>query len=188
MNAGAIRRILAVLAVAALTLVSAGAAPAAARVTQGEMELALFFDDRGYALVTGPTFEEGCAGNLPIVTSRVIEKRNLRIEHGRGTNFAFLYDLEAEGATNAWNMIEIVCEALAAGEPMPEPLAQGTTHDRLTNWERPDRTGQLDWSFGTLRTPDGDPVRVSARSSFTEFTSGNRPPRQRQILRVRGLD
>ncbi|MCA1784105.1 MAG: hypothetical protein ABR616_03875 [Dermatophilaceae bacterium] len=159
-------RKIAAAAAAAVTGLTLGAAPATAGVSSsGESELALFYFDDEYALFTGPPFDEGCRGEgFQRVTSHVVETPSgIYNEHASGENLALLYDLEAEGVSSGFELLEKACAALEAGETMPEPVAEGTTSDRRQAWEGIDKFHYRDTAVGTLKTPDGQTLKVHGR-------------------------
>jgi hypothetical protein len=179
MNSSTTRRVLAVVSATALACLTLGAAPAAAGVSgTGETEVALFVSNDKYALFTGPPFDQGCAneGFLRVASHVVQAPSGFFTEQARGENPALLYDLEAEGVSDHFQLLDKACSAYEAGEPLPVPIATGTTSDRLRYWGDDDVLQYMDRAIGTLVTPEGRTVKVNGTTRATITFSDEAPP------------
>jgi hypothetical protein len=179
MTTSTTQRFLATTAALALAGLTLGAAPASAGVSgTGETEVALFVSNDEYALFTGPPFEEGCANQgFLLATSHVVQAPSgFFTEQASGSNHALLYDLEAEGVSNHFELLDKACSAFEAGEPLPTPVAEGSTSDRLAYWGDEDVVEYRDRAIGTLVTPDGRQLRVNGTTRATLTFTGEGPP------------
>ena len=173
------RRILAATATAALAAVTLGSAPASAGVSgTGETEVALFVSNDKYALFTGPPFELGCVGEgfLQAASHVVDAPSGFFTEQAKGENFASLYDLQAEGVSDHFELLDKVLTACETGDPLPVPIATGTTSDRLAYWGDDDVLNYRDRAIGTLMTPDGQKLKVNGTTRATLTFTGEGPP------------
>ncbi len=192
MNASTAHRTLAATAATALTALTLGVAPASAGVSStGEARVATFYSNDEYALFTGPPFEQGCLdeGFLTAAAHVVEAPGGIYTERASGENLALLYDLEAEGASDGIELLENACAALEAGDPMPVPVAEGTTSDRFNVWESSDGTVYRDQAIGTLETPDGRELKVHGRYSLSITFPDDGPPQvtESETLTVHAL-
>jgi hypothetical protein len=153
-------------AATALLGLTLGAAPASAGVSGDEdVELARAYNNEHYALLTGPPFEQGCAGEFPLVPGRVVNAPGgVRTFTVSGTSDAWLFDLDALGFDTVVDVIIASCTALATGGELPEPLATGTTYDVFQGHETADGGQYRDSSRGTLYGEDGTRYEVKAGS------------------------
>jgi len=160
------RRALAATAATALAAVSLGTASALAGVAgEEDVELARAYSNEHYALLTGAPFEQGCAGEFPLVPGRVVNAPGgVRTFSVSGTSNAWLFDLDALGLDTVLDVIIASCTALATGGEPPEPLATGTTYDVYQGHETAAGGQYRDSSRGTLHGEDGTHYEVKAGS------------------------
>jgi hypothetical protein len=160
------RRMLAATALTALAAVTVGGSSASAGVSgEEDVVVARAYDSDRYALLTGPPFEQGCAGEFPLFPAHVVDAPGgVRTYTARATNDALLFDLEALGLDSVLDVIITACTALANDEEPPEPIATGTTHDVVNARETADGGQYRDSSRGTLYGDDGTRYEVKAGS------------------------
>lgn len=134
-----------------------------------------FYEGDGYALFTGPPFEQGCLGEgFPEATAMLVDPP-ADLEHfsARFESDMLLYDLDALGLDSAGELLDVACTAVAQGsDDVPTPIAAGT--GRVSFRERCEygidgcgSPGSVlhakDDTHGTVTTADGTTLRVRGR-------------------------
>ncbi len=174
---------------AAFVLVLPAATASAGGSSYEDRQLAHFYFDEDYALFTGPTFDLGC------LEEGFIDSESHIVSPGDGSEMVYstfedtlnLYDLSQWGVADAFELLDLACEAVNSGEgEVPTPIASGEGVIKSRERVSPLADGLVirvqNSVLGDVVDDSGQVWSVHARAKFTITVRGDLVEEDRQFV------